>query len=207
MLRKILYRDIWLAAVGIVFFIVVAGGCSQNEETTTTEKPEEDAQPVSTIVSSPLDGETYFQGKEILFEAVNEDGEVVNGPVNWMSNLDGRIGHEPQFKYAQLSVGNHTITATVQDDIGSSVVDALNVAIEPFSWAAYYRKNDRLSPRISNEPLDIETVDRILKTTKNFDRKNLSGIDMIGKNFNGASFENAFMVHSNFQNRILEMQT
>jgi chitinase len=66
---------------------------------------------------------------------------MVDGPVIWTSNLDGQIGTGLKFKSSQLSVGRHTIIASVKDKKGEDAVDTLELTIEKFSWAAHYKKH------------------------------------------------------------------
>jgi len=132
-----------------------------------------------------------LHGEAVYFEAFIDNEEMADGPVVWTSSLDGPIGTELRFKSSQLSEGRHTIIASVKDQKGDDAVDSLELIIDKFTWAAQYKKHFQLNPRISNEPLDLESVERILKTTKNFDRKNLSGLDLSGKKIDSVSFEDA----------------
>jgi hypothetical protein len=92
--------------------------------------------PVVTI-TSPADGLTYISGDLIAFTGTaddTEDGDLKTG-LTWTSNLDGTIGSGSGFSTTTLSVGTHTVTASVSDSalaLGSSTVDitveAANIA-------------------------------------------------------------------------------
>jgi hypothetical protein len=195
---KVIFCDRqWRRLFGVLSVLVFLWGCVEGEKPAATNTAVNDI-PVSLIISSPSNEASVLHGEDVYFEAFIDNEEMVDGPVVWTSNLDGQIGVESKLKYSQLSEGRHTIIASVKDKTGEDAVDSLELIVDKFTWAAQYKKHYQLNPRISNEPLDLASVERILKTTKNFDRKNLSGLDLSGKKIDGVSFEDAFMVHCNF---------
>jgi hypothetical protein len=174
-------------------------GCKQSETAEPVVTPIT-TKPLSIFILSPLNDDTNLQGEEIYFSADIGEESLADNQVIWTSNLDGEIGHTPSFKSSHLSEGMHSITATLKDPMGNEASHSLIVTVEKFTHAAHYKKHYDLNPRIGDEAIDLKTVDRILRTTKNFDRKNLSGLDLSGKKFSGISFADAFMVHTNFSN-------
>lgn len=84
-------------------------------------------------ILSPSEGTTVEEGTSILFssEAYDEqDGDLTNQVV-WSSSLDGQIAN-----ITTLSVGDHVITATVEDSQGESVQAQINVTVnEPVQVA------------------------------------------------------------------------
>ena len=156
--------QIWILFSALVVMLTIVAGCGDHGSAGKNDPPVIN-RAISLNISEPLNGGSGFYGGEILFEALNDDGEIVRRPILWTSSLDGQIGDEPRFTYSKLSVGQHTITATIKDDNGKNVYDTLNLTIEVFSWAAIYKKNGQLNPRIKNEPLDIKSVEVILRTT------------------------------------------
>ncbi len=62
---------------------------------------------------APVGGQVLFSGSG------TDDGEITR--YAWTSSLDGEFynGTELEFKYANLSVGRHTISLMVEDDVGS----------------------------------------------------------------------------------------
>ena len=198
-MKSILYHRKWQARLCVLSVLILLWGCGEGEKPAATFTAVNDI-PLNLIISSPQNEASTLHGEAVYFEAFVDNEEMADGPVVWTSNLDGQIGAESRFKASQLSEGRHTIIASIKDKKGDDAVDSLELIVGKFTWAAQYKKHFQLNPRISNEPLDLDSVERILRTTKNFDRKNLSGLDLSGKKMDGVSFEDAFMVHCNLSN-------
>jgi hypothetical protein len=81
-------------------------------------------------ISSPLSGTSVALGSSISFAGSasdSQDGTVTSRMV-WRSNLDGQIGTGGAFSKA-LSVGSHTVTATVTDSGGLTASRQISVAV------------------------------------------------------------------------------
>jgi hypothetical protein len=68
-------------------------------------------------ITSPADGSALPAGSPIVFNGSAsdaEDGDLTSDLV-WISDLDGQIGMGGSFSVSSLSLGTHTITASVQD--------------------------------------------------------------------------------------------
>ena len=88
--------------------------------------------PVVTI-TAPADLSTSTDGDPINFAGTatdTEDGDI-SASLSWDSNLDGNIGSGAGFATAALSVGVHTITASVTDSGGLSGSDSIMVTVDP----------------------------------------------------------------------------
>lgn len=86
----------------------------------------------SASISSPGNGATFTEGNSVSFSGSasdNEDGNI-SGALVWSSNLDGQIGTGASFSTSGLSVGSHTITASVSDSGGLSDSDSISITIE-----------------------------------------------------------------------------
>lgn len=85
---------------------------------------EEDVNQIPGItINEAADHSTFNEGDEIRFVGTAndfEDGDVTTN-LAWVSSLDGVIGSGGSFSRTDLSVGVHTITATVMDSGGQSV--------------------------------------------------------------------------------------
>ena len=71
-------------------------------------------------ITAPVDGSSFTAGSLITFtgSAIDtEDGDIA-ASLSWSSDLDGAIGTGGSFSIATLSVGTHTITASVTDSGG-----------------------------------------------------------------------------------------
>ncbi|HII72719.1 TPA: PKD domain-containing protein, partial [Candidatus Woesearchaeota archaeon] len=80
-------------------------------------------------ITAPLDGTLFYQNDTINFTstASDPDGSIVS--YHWVSDLDGTLSSGQNFSFANLSVGNHTITLTVTDNLGAIGTDSINVLV------------------------------------------------------------------------------
>lgn len=83
-------------------------------------------------IGSPSNGSTFTEGNTISFSGSASDAEDGNigGSLVWTSSLDGQIGTGSSFSTSGLSVGNHTITASVSDSGGLSDSDVVSITVE-----------------------------------------------------------------------------
>ncbi len=102
-------------------------------------------------ISAPADGLTVEVGTSIDFAGTASDGEDdLNGDnLVWTSNLDGPIGAGTGFSISALSVGIHTITASVTDSGGLSGSDQVVVMVQP-SGGATVLLSDGFSGSLAN---------------------------------------------------------
>lgn len=83
----------------------------------------------SVSISAPSNGASYNAGDSVTFSGSANDTEDGNlgGSIAWNSSVDGSIGSGSSFSTSGLSVGSHTITASVTDSGGLS--DSAQVSI------------------------------------------------------------------------------
>jgi VCBS repeat-containing protein len=82
-------------------------------------------------INTPATGSTFNDGNSIPFGGTAsdfEDGDLT-ASLAWESNLDGPIGTGGSFSRSDLSVGVHTITATVTDSGGLTGFDTATVTV------------------------------------------------------------------------------
>ena len=87
--------------------------------------------PPTVTINAPANGHTVVEDTSIGFgaDAVDlEDGDIAAG-LSWTSNLDGSIGSGSSFSTVTLTVGTHTITASVTDSDGGSHSDDITVTV------------------------------------------------------------------------------
>lgn len=87
--------------------------------------------PPAVTITSPADGTTVVEGRVISFAGSATDAEDgdLSSSLGWESNLDGVIGAGRLFS-AALSVGTHTITASVTDSGNLDGFDAVSVNVQ-----------------------------------------------------------------------------
>ncbi|MDY7094411.1 MAG: S8 family serine peptidase [Acidobacteriota bacterium] len=88
------------------------------------------AAPVVSI-TAPANGSSFDEGTSVSFAGTANDAEDGNitASLSWSSDLDGAIGSGGSFSTSSLSVGNHTITASVTDSGGAPGSDSISVTI------------------------------------------------------------------------------
>ena len=88
------------------------------------------APPVVTVTSPP-DASFFAPGASVTFAATAldpEDGDLA-ASIAWTSSIDGNIGSGASFATTTLSLGVHTVTASVTDSGGDNGSDAVTVTI------------------------------------------------------------------------------
>ncbi|MBN2881080.1 PKD domain-containing protein [Candidatus Woesearchaeota archaeon] len=106
-------------AVGkhIITFI----GFDANGEYTITRTTVTVALPQSptVVITSPVSGQTFNLGENILFSAIANDPDGIITQWQWSSNINGVFGNSQNLNYSSLSLGRHDITVTVLDNDGN----------------------------------------------------------------------------------------
>ena len=89
----------------------------------------------SVTITAPGDGATYDDGDTVGFTGTASDSEdgSLTGSIAWSSDIDGSLGTGGSVNTAALSVGTHTITASVTDSGGLSNADSITVTVNAVS--------------------------------------------------------------------------
>ncbi len=95
-----------------------------------------DAAPAVTI-TSPSSGLEVGAQNSISLSAIAEDAEDgdISSNVQWQSDIDGNLGTGANIS-VQLSVGTHTITATIADSKDQSAETAISIQVNNLSGMA-----------------------------------------------------------------------
>ena len=88
-------------------------------------------QPPVVTINGPASGSSFPAGGTVTLVGAASDAEDGNlsGQIAWQSSLDGPLGTGAQLVTNGLSVGSHTITATVSDSQGAQSIDTISVTI------------------------------------------------------------------------------
>ena len=89
-------------------------------------------------ISAPSNGTTATEGTSVTFTGTandSEDGDL-SSSIAWSSDLDGTLGSGASVSTSALSVGTHTITASVTDSGGLSGSDVVSVTIEAITGSS-----------------------------------------------------------------------
>ncbi|MEL7449543.1 MAG: hypothetical protein AAFN78_10055 [Pseudomonadota bacterium] len=108
-----------------------SGGLSGSDVITITVNDVVNTAPDVTI-SAPANGSTFTVGTSISFNGSAIDAEDGNLSVGlaWSSSIDGIIGGSGSFSTSSLSIGVHTITASVNDTGGLVGSDVITITVE-----------------------------------------------------------------------------
>lgn len=82
-------------------------------------------------IASPTNNGGYLLGEAIIFNASandTEDGDLTAN-IAWTSSIDGAIGTGGNFTKSDLSVGSHTITASVTDSAGQTQTQSVDLTV------------------------------------------------------------------------------
>lgn len=88
--------------------------------------------PPRVVILSPIDGETYPSGEQIIFDSRAmdlEDGYLERSAYSWRSDLDGVLGPGRSIWGVPLSPGRHQITLTVTDQDGLRASASISIVI------------------------------------------------------------------------------
>ena len=82
-------------------------------------------------INAPSNGATFTEGDSVSFSGTASDAEdgSLTGSITWSSSIDGSIGSGGSFSTSSLSVGNHTITASVTDSGGLNDSDQISITV------------------------------------------------------------------------------
>jgi hypothetical protein len=96
----------------------------------TVDLPPNTAPSVS--ISAPSNGSSSTQGQSVTFTGTATDTEdgTLTSSLSWSSNLDGTIGSGGSFSTSSLSVGSHTVTASVTDSGSLSGSDTISITVQ-----------------------------------------------------------------------------
>ena len=87
--------------------------------------------PPTVAISAPADGSSSTDGDSVTFTGTAsdpEDGDL-SSSLSWTSSIDGNIGSGGSFATTALSVGSHTITASVTDSDALSGSDVISITV------------------------------------------------------------------------------
>ncbi len=82
-------------------------------------------------ISTPTDGSSFTAGDSVTFSGSaddTEDGDL-SASLNWTSSLDGSLGSGASFTTTSLSVGTHTVSASVTDSGGLSDSEQISITV------------------------------------------------------------------------------
>ncbi|WP_144395430.1 fibronectin type III domain-containing protein [Pleionea sediminis] len=143
----------FFAIASIVLLTGCSGGGDSDSDTSGNEDPNDiptnsNTDP-SIIITSPETGSTFNDQDQITFSATADDNENgdLSDSIEWVSDLDGVIGQGANIT-AQLSAGEHVITASVTDFDNATTTQSLSIPVSAtfgnasLSWIAPTENTD-----------------------------------------------------------------
>ena len=134
-------------------------GASDSEQVTITINAIPVNTPPTVSLTSPSSGSESTEGDPVAFQASatdNEDGSL-SSQIQWSSSIDNAIGSGASFSTTNLSVGTHTITATVTDSGGLSDSDSLTLTINQLIQGTITITNPQDNEQVSG-PFTIDVI-------------------------------------------------
>ena len=89
-------------------------------------------------ITAPVNGSNYTEGQTVNFTAVVDDVDIIADQltIDWTSDHDGflsassaNVGGNVTYSTANLTVASHTITLSVEDEIGTTCTDTVTVLV------------------------------------------------------------------------------
>ncbi|MEM7582585.1 MAG: reprolysin-like metallopeptidase, partial [Acidobacteriota bacterium] len=89
--------------------------------------------PPTVGITAPANGSSSEIGQSVSFSGTASDPEDGNltGNLSWTSSIDGAIGSGGSFSTSALSLGSHTITASVTDSDSLVGSDVISITVTP----------------------------------------------------------------------------
>jgi thermitase len=89
--------------------------------------------PPSVTITAPATGSSFTVGDSVTFSGTASDSEdgSLTASITWTSNINGAIGAGGSFSTSGLSIGTHTIVASVTDSGNATDTDSVTVIIDP----------------------------------------------------------------------------
>lgn len=118
----------------ITFSATDSGLLTGSASITLTVQSASNAAPVLGI-TAPTDASSYTEGDSVTFTASATDSEDGNlsSAIQWSSSLDGSLGTGASITISTLSIGVHTITASVTDSGAASASDSISLTVSAAS--------------------------------------------------------------------------
>ena len=94
--------------------------------------------PPALTITAPANGASVVAGAPVTFSGTANDAEdgSLSSSIHWSSSLDGTLGTGASIPVSTLSVGSHTITASVTDSGGAPATSSINITVTQAQPAA-----------------------------------------------------------------------
>ena len=117
--------------------------------------------PPTIAITSPLDGATFTDGSTVTFSGTANDAEdgSLSSDIHWSSSPGGSLGTGASIQAAGLSIGTHTITASVTDSGGAPATSSINITVTPAQPPAPVASFTRIPPGGGFAPLTVNFND------------------------------------------------
>ena len=113
--------------------VVDSGGLTGSASISITVNPVPTNTAPTVSITSPANGASSTVGQSITFVGTatdTQDGNI-SGTISWASSLDGAIGSGGTFSTSALTIGSHTITASVTDSGNLPGSASISITVNP----------------------------------------------------------------------------
>ena len=111
-----------------VFLTVTGpGGSSTTSQTITVSLNT----PPAVSIIAPANGASFTQGTSVTFSGIANDAEdgSLSSTIAWTSSADGPLGNGASIQAANLTLGSHTISASVVDSNGAPATASITITV------------------------------------------------------------------------------
>jgi hypothetical protein len=135
-------------------------GRTDSDSITVTVNAAANTAPVVTI-TNPSDGATFTDAASIPFTGTASDAEDgdISANLNWNSTIDGDFGTGASVMTSSLSLGSHTITASVTDSGGLPGEASITVDIIPATTDTLFCNRARYQSGPDRMTIEVESSD------------------------------------------------
>lgn len=151
------------------------------------------------IITAPANGSTFTQGTSITFTGTAsdpEDGDLT-AKLSWTSSINGVIGTGGSFSTSTLSVGTHTITASVTDNGGLQGSAAISVTVNSTSTGSTVTFAVRVT--VGTDDAEERSSGSMYLTSTDLELVSDGGdVQTVGMRFNGVSIPRGAVIKNAF---------
>jgi PKD repeat protein len=117
--------------------------------------------PPALNITAPANGASVVGGTTVIFSGTANDAEdgSLASSIQWSSSADGALGTGGSIPVSTLSVGSHTITASVTDSGGAPAASSIAILVTPAPPAAPVAGFTRIPPLGGFAPLTVNFTD------------------------------------------------
>jgi PKD repeat protein len=124
--------------IQVTLTVTGPGGNSSTSQTITVSLNT----PPAISITAPANGASVAQGSSVTFSGIANDAEdgPLSSTIHWTSSADGALGDGASIQTSSLSLGAHTISASVVDSSGAPATASITITVTPAAPVASFTR-------------------------------------------------------------------